>query len=151
VLFADFTSSDAAYIALAIFLLVVGLTLGYVFIRLAAALARATDFIERTEEEVMPVIEKTGGTLDRVNHQLDKVDAATTSAVDAVVAFDRAVRALSNAVATPIEKLSGLVAGVKFGGSSLRKHRDFGEAVRAGKEAAARREADLAEEVERDG
>jgi uncharacterized protein YoxC len=149
--FADFTSSDAAYIALAIFLLVVGLTLGYVFIRLAIALARATHFIERTEEEVMPVIEKTAGTLDRVNHQLDKVDEATTSAVDAVVAFDRAVRALSNAVATPIEKLSGFVAGVKFGGSSFRKRRDFGEAVRAGKEAAARREADLAEEVEREG
>ena len=74
---------------------------------------------------------------------------ATTSAVDAVVAVDRMVRAVSSVVTVPIQKLAGLVAGIRFGASSLKTHRDVGEAVRTGKEAAARREQDLAEELRR--
>ena len=54
----------------------------------------------------MPVINKTGGTVDRVNHQLDKLDAATDSAVDAVEAVDEAVRAVSFAVKRPVKKSS---------------------------------------------
>jgi hypothetical protein len=150
-LLADSTASDAAYIALALFLVVVGVTLGYVFVRLGAALARATRFIGRTEAEIIPVIRNANGTLDRVNHQLDKADVVTTSAVDAVVAADRMVRAVSAVVTTPIKKLAGLVAGVKFGASSLKTHRNPGEAMRAGKEAAARREQDLTEELRRTG
>jgi hypothetical protein len=93
------------------------------------------------------VIRKAGGTLDRVNDQLDKADQVTTSAVDAVAAVDRAVRAVSAAIAVPVQKISGLVTGVSYGASSLKKHRDFGDAVKTGKEAAARREQDLEEEL----
>ena len=148
---ADFTATDFAYVALGAFLIAVGATLAYVFIRLGGTLARATHFIDSTERETMPVIREAGGTLERVNHQLDKADVATTSAVDAVVAVDKMVRTVSAVVTTPIQKLAGLVAGVRFGASSLRTHHDFGEAVRAGKEAAARREQDLAEELDRQG
>jgi hypothetical protein len=150
-LLADFTASDFAYVALGAFLLAVGATLAYVFVRLGEALARATRFIGRTESEVMPVIRNANGTIERVNHQLDKVDVATTSAVDAVVAVDKMVRAVSAVVTVPIQKLAGLVAGVRFGASSLKTHRDVGEAVRTGKEAAARREQDLQDEVRRAG
>jgi uncharacterized protein YoxC len=150
-LLANFTASDVAYVALAIFLIAVGLTLAYVFIRLAAALQRATRFIATTEREVMPVVRKAGGTLDRVNTQLDKADVATTSAVDAVVAVDKIVRAVSSLITVPVQKLTGLVTGVKFGASNLRTHHDVGDAVRVGKEAAARREQDLAEELRREG
>ena len=148
---ADFTASDLAYAALAAFLIAVGATLAYVFIRLGIALARATRFIDTTETEVVPVIRNANGTLDRVNAQLDKADVATTSAVDAVVAVDKMVRAVSHMVTVPIQKLAGLVAGVRFGASNLRTHHDVGEAVRQGKEAAARREQDLAEDVRRKG
>jgi hypothetical protein len=150
-LLADFTAGDFAYAALGAFLIAVGATLAYVFVRLGGTLARATKFIARTESEAMPVIRKAGGTLDRVNSQLDKADVVTTSAVDAVVAVDKIVRAVSSAVTMPVQKLTGLVTGLKFGASSLKTHRDVGEAVRTGKEAAARRERDLADELRRAG
>src|SRR6266545_3698854 len=144
-LLADFTAGDFAYAALGAFLIAVGATLAYVFVRLGGTLARATKFIARTESEAMPVIRKAGGTLDRVNSQLDKADVVTTSAVDEIV------RAVSSAVTMPVQKLTGLVTGLKFGASSLKTHRDVGEAVRTGKEAAARRERDLADELRRAG
>jgi len=150
-LLADFTAGDFAYVALGAFLIAVGATLAYVFVRLGGTLARATKFIARTETEAMPVIRKAGGTLDRVNSQLDKADVVTTSAVDAVVAADKIVRAVSSAVTVPIQKLTGLVAGLRFGASSLKTHHGVGEAVRTGKEAAARREQDLADELRRAG
>ena len=49
--------------------------------------------------------------------------------------------------ARPIEKLAGLVSGVRHAGSSLRTQGDWQEAVRTGKEEAARKEQDLAEEL----
>jgi predicted ABC-type sugar transport system permease subunit len=150
-LLADFTASDAAYLALAVFLIAVGLTLAYAFIWLALTLQRTTHLLATTEEEVIPVVRKAGGTLDRVNAQLDKADVATTSAVDAVLAVDKMVRAVSGLVTVPVQKLAGLVAGVRFGTSNLRTHHDVGDAVRVGKEAAARREQDLAEELRREG
>jgi predicted ABC-type sugar transport system permease subunit len=150
-LLADFTASDAAYLALAVFLIAVGLTLAYAFIWLALTLQRTTHLLATTEEEVIPVVRKAGGTLDRVNAQLDKADVATTSAVDAVLAVDKMVRAVSGLVTVPVQKLAGLVAGVRFGTSNLRTHHDVGDAVRVGKEAAARREQDLAEELRGEG
>jgi uncharacterized protein YoxC len=144
---ADFSWSDGVDLALAVFLIVVGLALAYAFLRLADVIGRVSGFVRRTEHEVLPVIRKVGGTVDRVNDQLDKVDQVTTSAVDAVAAVDRAVRAVSTAVTVPVQKISGLVAGVTYGASSLKTHRNWSGAVQAGKEAAARREHDLAEDL----
>ena len=48
------------------------------------------------------MINKVGGTVDRVNRQLDKLDTATDSAVDAVEAVDEAVRTVSFAVKRPV-------------------------------------------------
>lgn len=93
------------------------------------------------------MISKVGGTVDRVNDQLDKVDQITDSAVDAVASVDTAVRTVSGIVTRPIEKLAGLVAGVRHAGSSMRTRGDVGEAVRTGKEEAARKEQDLADEL----
>ena len=92
------TASDWADYALALFLVVTGLGLGYALFKLAAVFQRAASFIRSSEREVMPVINKTGGTIDRVNRELDKIDPATDSAVDAIVAVDEAVRAVSSAV-----------------------------------------------------
>ena len=75
--------------------------------------------MKHTEEEVLPVISKTGVTLDHVNAELDKVDVMTDSAVEAVTAIDRAVRAVSAVVTAPIEALAGLAAAFRHGVSSL--------------------------------
>ena len=98
-------------------------------------------------DELLPVITKVGGTVDRVNAQLDKVDVVTDSAVDAADSVDTAVRAVSFAVTRPVKKLSGLAAALSFGLSDLRAHRDWRRAVQTGKEAAALRQRELEEEL----
>lgn len=141
------SASDWADYALAVFLIVTGLGLGYALVKLAAVLQRAASFIRSSEREMMPVISKTGGTLDRVNRELDKIDPATDSAVDAVVAVDEAVRAVSFAVKRPIQKLVGISAGARHGWATMRAKRDVKAALASGKEAAARREADFDDDL----
>lgn len=146
-----FSFGDAAYAALAFFLVATGFALAYAFLRLGGTLGRLSSFIRGAESEVLPVINKVGGTVDRVNSQLDKVDQMTDSAVDAVDSVDTAVRAVSLAVTRPVQKVSGFAAGVRHGFASLRVNRDFGAAVQTGKEAAARRERELLEELREAG
>jgi uncharacterized protein YoxC len=142
-----FSFGDLAYLALAVFLVAVGLGLGWSFLRLAVTFDRLSSLIRGTEREVLPVINKVGGSVDRVNAQLDKLDQATDSAVDAVEAVDQAVRTVSFAVKRPVQKLAGLSAGVSHGWASLRTRRNWREAVDDAKQAAARRERDLDEEL----
>src|SRR5437762_6877460 len=144
---ATFTWGDLAYIGLAVFLVAVGLSLGYAFLRLGETFGRLSAFIRGTEREFLPVISKVGGSVDRVNAQLDKVDQVTDSAVDAVDAVDQAVRTVSFAVKTPVQKLAGLATGLSQGAATLRKRRNWSAAVERGKEASRRRQADLEEEL----
>ena len=145
------TTSQALDVVLAIFLVVVGLAIGYAFWRLGVLFSQLRDTVQHTEEEVLPVVRTSGGTLDRVNTELDKLDVMTDSAVDAVTAIDRAVRAVSTVVTAPIEALAGLAAAFRHGVSSLVAHRDVNEAVRTAKDSAQRRMTDLAEELDQAG
>ena len=140
-------SSDVWEIALAVFLLAVGFALAYLFVRMARTTDSVTDLIKGTEREVLPVIEKVGGSVDRINAQLDKVDQVTDSAVDTADSVDTAVRAVSMAITKPVQKVSGFAAGVTYGAADLKTKRGWKHAVQAGKEAAARREQELAEEL----
>ena len=139
--------SDVAYAALSVFLVVVGLALAYAFLQLGGTLGRVSAFIKGAENEILPVIAKVGGTVDRVNGQLDKVDQITDSAVGAVESVDSAVRAVSFAITRPVRRISGLAAGLSHGASELRVSRDWRAAVAAGKDAATRRERELDEEL----
>src|ERR671926_1047250 len=144
---AAFTWGDLWRLALAVFLLAVGLSFAYLLVRLGGTVGRLSSFISGTEREVLPVINKVGGSVDRINGQLDKVDRITDSAVDAADSVDTAVRAVSMAVTRPVQKVSGFAAGVSYGAADFKASRDWGHAVQAGKEAAARREQELAEEL----
>ena len=141
------SAGDIAQYALAVFLLATGLGLAYAFVRLGGTFARLSSLIRGTEVELLPVIHKVGESVDKVNGQLDKVDQVTDSAVDMADSADTAVRAVSMAITRPVQKISGLAAGITHGASSLKAHRDWSEAVRTAKEAAARRERDLEEEL----
>src|SRR5262245_13031746 len=110
-------------------------------------LGQTTKTIEHTEAELLPVISKGGETLDKVNRELDKVDVATDSALAAVQAADTAVRTVTGAVTYPVTKLAGLMAGMRSGVSSLWSGRNLDDAMETAREAAARREDELAEEV----
>ncbi len=142
-----FSFGDLAYFGLAVFLVAIGLGVGWAFLRLAVTFDRLSSLIRGTEREALPVINKVGGTVDRVNAQLDKLDTATDSAVDAVEAVDEAVRSVSFAVKRPVTKLAGLTAGVSHGWASFKTKRNWGDAVAEAKDAAARRERDLDEEL----
>ncbi len=141
------SAGDVAYYALALFLVVVGLGLGYAFFRLGGTFGRLSAFIRGTQAELLPVINKVGGSVDRVNGQLDKADRVTDSAVDMADSVDTAVRAVSFAVARPVQKVSGVAAGLSHGVAAFKTRRDWSDAVRVGKEAAARRERELEEEL----
>ena len=138
---------DVMWIVLSAFLAVVGLALAFMLLRLAGTLSRLTGLLRTTEEKVLPIATKVGGTLDLVNLQLDKVDRVTDSAVDAADAADTAVRAVSMAVARPVQKVSGLAKGVSHGASALLAGHDLRAALTAGRDAAARREHEIAEEL----
>jgi len=75
------TASDAAYWGLAVFLIAIGLASAFMLFRLGQSFERLSSLIRGTERDLLPVIVKTGATVDRVNYQLDKADTVTDSAV----------------------------------------------------------------------
>ena len=145
------SAGDILDYALAAFFVASGLGLLYLFVRMGGTFGRLSSFIKGSERDLLPVIVKAGGTVDRVNDQLDKLDVVTDSAVSMADNADTAVRAVSTAITTPVKKVSGFAAGVSHGVSAFRSRRDAGEAVRVAKEAAARRETELDEELRNAG
>jgi len=141
------SAGDVAKYALAVFLIAVGFGLAYAFVRLGGTFARLSSFIRGTERELLPVIHKVGDSVDMVNGQLDKVDRVTDSAVDMADSADTAVRAVSFAITRPVQKVSGFAAGLTHGIATLKARHNVGEAVQSAREAAARRERDLEEEL----
>ena len=142
-----FSAGDAAYWGLAIFLVLLGVGSIFALFKLGRLFDRVSSLVQGTERDALPVVVKTGGTVDRVNYQLDKLDTVTDSAVSMADSADTAVRAVSTAITTPVEKVSGFAAGIVHGVSSFRKSRSFSEATDAAKDAARRREQDLAEDL----
>ena len=142
-----FSAGDAAYWGLAIFLVLLGVGSAFALFRLAGLFDRVSSFVSSTERDLLPVIVKSGGTVDRVNYQLDKMDTVTDSAVGMADSADTAVRAVSTAISKPVEKVSGVAAGFAAGVSSLRKNRSASTAFGDFKDAARRRESDLAEDL----
>ena len=80
--------------------------------KLGNVFGRLSSFISRHRARPPARVVKTGGTVDRVNKQLDKADTITDSAVSMADSADTAVRAVSFAIAKPVEKVSGAAAGV---------------------------------------
>ncbi len=145
------TAGDAAYWGLAIFLLAIGLASAFMLFRLGQTFERLSSFIRGTERDLLPVIVKSGSTVDRINYELDKLDTVTDSAVSMADSADTAVRAISTAISKPVEKVSGLAAGLSHGFSHFRRSKDFGEATTAAREAARQREEDLHEDLRHAG
>ena len=141
------TSSDILNYALAAFFVGTGVFLSYMLLRLGGTFARLSSFIKGSERDLLPVIVKAGGTVDRVNDQLDKLDTVTDSAVSAADSADTAVRAVSMAITTPVKKVVAFAAGISHGIAAFRARHDVGDAFDVAKEAAARREEELDEEL----
>ncbi len=142
-----FSAGDLAYVALSVFLILVAFGFAWVSWKLGETLGRLSAFLKGAQEEVLPVIAKTGVTIDHVNAQMQKVDQMTDSAVDAVASVDAAVRTVSAAITTPVRKLSGLGAGISHGFADLKTHRSWSHAKNAASAAAREREQELDEEL----
>jgi uncharacterized protein YoxC len=142
-----YEAMDVLWIALSVFLVLVAIGLAYVLVRLGGTVGQMTSFLKGLERETLPVINETGGTLQRVNAQLDKADLVTDSAVDIADNVDTAVRAVSFAITRPVQKISGLAEGVAHAFASLRVRRDPRRAYETGREAAQRREQEIEDEL----
>jgi hypothetical protein len=141
------TAGDVLDYALAAFFVATGLGLAYMLLRLGGTFGRLSSLLRGTERDLLPVFVKAGGTVDRVNDQLDKLDVVTDSAVSMADSADTAVRAVSTAITTPVKKVTGLAAGISHGVAAFRARRDVGEAMTVAKEASSRRETELDEEL----
>ena len=148
---ASFEPIDALWIALSVFFVLVGVGLAYLLVRLGGTVGRLSSFLQGLEREVLPVINQAGGTMERVNAQLDKVDLVTDSAVDVADSVDTAVRAVTLALTRPVQKISGLAEGIAHGLASLRVRKSPRTAYQAGREAASRREQEIKDELLREG
>jgi hypothetical protein len=123
------TAGDAAYWGLAIFLVLLGVGSLFALFKLGQLFGKVSSLVGGAERDALPVVVKTGGTVDRVNYQLDKLDAVTDSAVSAADSADTAVRAVSTAISKPVEKISGFTAGIAHGFATFRKKKDVSEAM----------------------
>ena len=108
------------WLALALFLAVGGVGLGYALWRLGRTLRGAERDLHRTVDGIVPLLVKASESIDQVNDQLGKVDVMMDSAVDMTEALDTTVRAVSVAVSEPVKKVSGVVAGMSEGVASFR-------------------------------
>jgi uncharacterized protein YoxC len=142
-----YSSGEVVDVALAIFLVLTGAGIAWVSLELGATLQRLSAFIRETQDEVLPVVAKVGTTVDHVNAQMEKLDRITDSAVDAAESADTAVRAVSLAVTRPVQKVSGLAAGLTYGLADFKVNRSWRDAVDKAKAAAAAREQELSEEL----
>jgi uncharacterized protein YoxC len=141
------SAGDLAYIALAIFFVVVAIGIGFVSWKLGETLGSLSAFIRGAQDDVLPVAVKTGVTIDHVNAQMEKVDKMTDSAVDAVAGVDATVRTVNAAVTAPIRKLSALAAAISHGFADLKTTRSWTHAKSAASSAAHEREQELDEEL----
>jgi predicted transcriptional regulator len=64
---------------------------------------------------------------------------------------DTAVRAVTLALTRPVQKISGLAAGIAHGLASLRVRKSPRAAYATARDAAQRREAEIADELRREG
>ncbi len=134
------TAGDVLDYALAAFFIASGIGLAYMLIRMGGTFARLSSFIKGAERDALPVVVKAGGTVDRVNDQIDKLDTVTDSAVAMADSADTAVRAVSTAITTPVKKVSGFASGISHGASAFRSRRSAarGNACREGRSGSAR-------------
>jgi len=142
-----FEALDALWIALSVFFVLVAVGLTYLLVRCGGSVGQLTSYLQGLERETLPVINEAGGTLQRVNAQLDKADLVTDSAVDIADSVDTAVRAVSFAITRPVQKISGLAEGIAHGFASLRVRKNPRRAYETGRDAAQRREQEIADEL----
>ena len=115
------TAKAIMWLGLALLFALIGAGSCYMLWRLGRLLRGTEQDLHRTVDEVVPIMVKTGVSLDHVNDQLGKVDVMMDSAVDMTEALDSTVRAVSHAVVEPVRAVSTTVAGAAEAARSFRE------------------------------
>ena len=118
--------SDVLKLALSIFLIVTGLGLAYLFLRMAGVFERLGSALTRITDEVVPILSRAQTTVDGINLELERVDEIMVSAVNATKGAEKTVTSISNAVAAPAKKASGLAAAAKEALATFKARRAAG-------------------------
>jgi uncharacterized protein YoxC len=142
-----FSAGDLAFLALSLFLVLAAVSIAYVSWKLGATLGSLSAFIRGAQDDVLPVVTKTGVTIDHVNAQMEKVDQMTDSAVSAVAGVDSTVRTVNAVVTAPVRKISAIAAALSHGFADFRANRSWTHAKTAAAAAAREREQELDEEL----
>jgi uncharacterized protein YoxC len=124
--------SDVANLALAIFLVLVGLGLFYLFFRLGGLFGRLDHSVEELTDETVPILTRVQVTVDEVNQQLGHVDEIMTSAVNATKSAEAAASSVSKAVTAPTRALSGVTASASEALRSFKARRAAGKPSQGG-------------------
>lgn len=119
--------SDVASIALAIFLLLAGAGLFYMFLRLGGLFGRLDESVKEVTDETVPILTRVQTTVDEVNTQLGHVDEIMQSAVGATKSAERAASTVSRAVSAPARGLTGFTAAAGEALRSFRSRRAAGK------------------------
>ena len=118
--------SDVASLALAIFLVLVGAGLFYLFRRLGGLFGQLDNSVEEITNETVPILTRVQVTVDEVNAQLGHVDEIMTTAVSATKSAEQAASTVSKAVTAPARALSGVTASASEALRSFRARRASG-------------------------
>lgn len=118
--------SDVASLALAIFLILAGVGLFYLFFRLGGLFGRLDESVEEITDETVPILTRVQVTVDEVNAQLGHVDEIMTTAVTATKSAEQAVSTVSKAVTVPARALSGVAASASEAVRSFKSRRAAG-------------------------
>ena len=118
--------SDVASLALAIFLVLVGAGLFYLFLRLGGLFGQLDNSVEEITDETVPILTRVQVTVDEVNAQLGHVDEIMTTAVSATKSAEQAASTVSKAVTAPARALSGVTASASEALRSFRARRASG-------------------------
>ena len=118
--------SDVASLALAIFLVLVGVGLFYLFFRLGGLFGQLDTSVEEITDETVPILTRVQVTVDEVNAQLGHVDEIMTTAVSATKSAEQAASTVSKAVMAPARALSGVTASATEAVRSFKARRAAG-------------------------
>ena len=100
-------------IGLGVFFVLCGVGVAFALFRLSSVFKRLTGILADANTRVIPLLTRVEATLDGVNSELGKVDQITGSVAEIVKAAEQTTTAVHTAVAAPIRKIAGLVAGAR--------------------------------------
>lgn len=92
-----------------------------ILLQVRKTIATVNDFIESTEKEIMPTLNKLQTTVEEVNQELSKVNETTASVQSAVNKVEHITKLVQEVVSSPLIKIASFSAGLQGAARSFLK------------------------------